>query len=68
VEVHRFAENLRAAIAVPAKYKGRICQVGASIGISFWCQIENLAVEQALLDADTALEHFAFNRFHSLLL
>lgn len=55
VEVHRFAENLRAAIAVPAKYKGRICQVGASIGISFWCQIENLAVEQALLDADTAL-------------
>lgn len=55
VEVFKFAERLRALIMAPSKFKERICQVGASVGISFWCPNKSYAIEQALLDADTAL-------------
>lgn len=54
-QIFAFAEKLRAAITQPAYYKGRLCQVGASIGISFWCPTGADPLEQALLDADTAL-------------
>lgn len=54
-DVFAFAEKLRAAITKPSYYKGRLCQVGASIGISFWCLTGSDPLQQALLDADTAL-------------
>ena len=54
-QVFAFAETLRAAITQPSYYKERLCQVGASIGISFWCPNGSDPLEQALLDADTAL-------------
>lgn len=54
-QIFTFAESLRAAITKPSHFKGRLCQVGASIGISFWCPTGPDPVEQALLDADTAL-------------
>ncbi len=53
--IFTFAETLRAAITKPSHFKGRLCQVGASIGISFWCPEGSDLLEQALLDADTAL-------------
>ncbi|MEP0249368.1 MAG: EAL domain-containing protein [Roseobacter sp.] len=55
IEAFRFAERLRSIITSPIKYKGRVCQIGASIGISFWYPNASYAIEQALLDAETAL-------------
>lgn len=49
------AEDLRETIARPLQTHGRVCQVGASIGLSFWHEESSVTVEQALLDADTAL-------------
>lgn len=53
--VHAFAEELRMTITDPITFNGRLCQVGASIGISFWSDRAPISIEQALLDADTAL-------------
>jgi diguanylate cyclase (GGDEF)-like protein len=53
--IYEFAVQLRATITKPNRFKGRLCQVGASIGISLWCPAGFDTVEQALLDADTAL-------------
>lgn len=54
-EMHAFAEDLRIALTDPVIFDGRLCQVGASIGISFWSHEAPISMEQALLDADTAL-------------
>jgi diguanylate cyclase (GGDEF)-like protein len=55
---HEAIENgdtYRDKINKPIFYQGRRCHVGASIGISVWANCFDEAVEQALLDADTAL-------------
>jgi diguanylate cyclase (GGDEF)-like protein len=49
------AESLREAITRPALCNGRLCQVGATIGVSFWSPTAPDCFEHALLDADTAL-------------
>lgn len=55
VDVFQIAEHIRSAISIPLKFKGRLCQVGATIGVAVWCPNANYAIEQAQLDADTAL-------------
>ncbi|MFK7763932.1 MAG: putative bifunctional diguanylate cyclase/phosphodiesterase [Roseobacter sp.] len=55
VDVFQIAEHIRSAISIPLKFKGRLCQVGATVGIAVWCPNANYAIEQAQLDADTAL-------------
>lgn len=54
-ELYQFAETLRAALTKPQRFKGRVCQVGATIGIAFWVPGDAEPIEQSLLDADTAL-------------
>ena len=51
----KFAVRLRKQLSEPFKFRGRLCHVGASIGISVWVDGEQISLEQALLDADTAL-------------
>jgi diguanylate cyclase (GGDEF)-like protein len=49
------AECLREKVTSPLNFKGRICQVGATVGVSFWCQNGATTFEHSLLNADTAL-------------
>ncbi|WP_300038736.1 EAL domain-containing protein, partial [uncultured Roseobacter sp.] len=50
-----FAETLRIAITEPIDFSGLQCQIGATIGLATWSPIDPVGVEQALMDADTAL-------------
>ncbi len=45
VDVFQIAEHIQSAISVPLKFKGRFCQNGATIGISYWCPNANDAIE-----------------------
>lgn len=49
------AENLRVKLTCPQHFKGRLCQVGATVGVSFWSQLGTRTFEHSLLNADTAL-------------
>jgi len=51
----RFAERIRLQVSEPIRFKKRLCHVGASIGISIWSVEKDTSIEQALLDADIAL-------------
>ncbi|WP_300039661.1 GGDEF domain-containing protein, partial [uncultured Roseobacter sp.] len=50
-----FAETLRIAITEPIDFNGLQCQIGATIGLATWSPGDPVGVEQALMDADTAL-------------
>ena len=54
-EVMATADRFRHDITEPVEIENGYCQVGASVGISIWSQEGETSVEQALLDADTAL-------------
>ncbi len=54
-EAIRLAETYRTEITRPILFEGRVCQVGASIGVSFWDPTGDEAIHQCILDADTAL-------------
>ncbi|MFY0691656.1 MAG: EAL domain-containing protein [Paracoccaceae bacterium] len=54
-EITQMAEEIRSKVIEPILSGGRVCQVGASIGLSIWRGGDAETVEQALLDADTAL-------------
>lgn len=54
-ELLSFAEDLRVALTKPRRFKGRLCQVGTTIGIAFWTPGCSDPIGQSLLDADTAL-------------
>lgn len=49
------AEALRNTLREPLRWKGRICQTGASVGVATWRRGGAESLEQALIDADTAL-------------
>lgn len=51
----KFAERIRLQVSEPIRFKKRLCHIGASIGISVWSKEKDTSVEQALLDADIAL-------------
>ena len=51
----KFAERIRLQVSEPIKFKNRLCHVGASIGISIWSKEIDTTIQQALLDADIAL-------------
>ena len=51
----RFAERIRVQVSEPIHFQNRVCHVGASIGISIWDNDQQTTVEQAMLDADIAL-------------
>ncbi len=52
--LHALADALRTALGAPMRFHGRMCQVGATLGISTWApgrgQVENM-----LVNADIAL-------------
>ncbi len=54
-EAVRLAETYRTEITRPLLFEGRVCQVGASIGVSFWDPGSGETIHQSILDADTAL-------------
>lgn len=54
-EVLEFSESLRRALNEPIRFRGRICHIGASIGISSWSPGSDISIETALLNADIAL-------------
>jgi len=54
-DLSKQVECLRAGLTKPRRFKGRMCQVGATVGIAFWTQGSAESLEQSLLDADTAL-------------
>ncbi len=49
------AEEFRAEITRPILFEGRLCQVGASVGVSVWDPQGSETIQQCILDADTAL-------------
>lgn len=51
----KFADRLRLEVSQPIHFNGRLCHVGASIGVSLWSPDVETSIEQALLDADIAL-------------
>lgn len=54
-EIVGFADRLRCSVSEPANFTGRVCHVGASIGISAWSPCARTSVNQAMADADIAL-------------
>ncbi|MEM6579473.1 MAG: EAL domain-containing protein, partial [Pseudomonadota bacterium] len=50
-----FAETLRTSIIDPINCLGRLCQIGATLGLAAWQPGDTATVEQTLIDADTAL-------------
>jgi len=51
------ADAIRRDISEPVVFTGRICHIGASIGVSVWRGSAGISIEQALSDADIALLH-----------
>ena len=56
-QVMEFSERLRRELSEPIRFRGRICHIGASIGISSWSPGSDISIETALLNADIALNH-----------
>jgi len=54
-EVLDFSETLRCELTEPIRFRGRICHIGASIGISSWHPTSKISIETALQNADIAL-------------
>lgn len=49
------AEAVRQSVSAPILFKGRHCQIGASVGVAVWWPASGESLEQAMMDADTAL-------------
>ena len=55
VKIVGFADRLRNSVSEPSIFSGRVCHVGASIGISTWSPCAKTSANQAMADADIAL-------------